>query len=109
MVNKMEKKGFGINLTNEEKNFMGKYCFYIKKCGSIDNFPLSDEEKKKQYLELEEITKKLTSEELVLLKSFLSDSLERSYNDHNEELKEITNNKEVKEKDLINTSSKVVL
>ena len=86
----MKKEGFGINLTNEEKNFIGKYCFFVKKCGNINNFPISDEEKKNQTFRLEEITKKLTSEELVLLKRFLSDNLERSYNDHNEELKEMT-------------------
>ncbi len=101
----MENKGFGINLTNEEKNFMGKYCFFAKKCGNIDNFPLSEEEKKEQSIKLEEITKKLTPEELVSLKDFLADNLERNYNDHNEELKEITSIKETTE--IIDNKSKI--
>ena len=88
-----------------KKNFMGKYCFFAKKCGNIDNFPLSEEEKKEQSIKLEEITKKLTPEELVSLKDFLADNLERNYNDHNEELKEITSIKETTE--IIDNKSKI--
>lgn len=70
----MAEVNLGVNLSLEEKEFLGNYCNLLSQYGSINSFPMSDQEKIYQSRALGNITSKLTVEELARFNSFQSNA-----------------------------------